>query len=62
MEESLSKYINEIYKQGLDALYYEKESLLRKNKSEIIKLLKELQEIHFINIMNEEYDKYIKFL
>lgn len=62
LEESLSKYINEIYKQGLDALYYEKESLLRKNKSEIIKLLKELQEIHFINIMNEEYDKYIKFL
>ena len=62
LEESFYNYINEIYKQGLDVLYYEKESLLRKNKSEIIKLLKQFQKIHFINIMNKEYDKYLKFL
>ena len=62
LEESLCKYINEIYNKGLDILYYEKESLLRKNKSDIIKLLKDFQKIHFINIMNKEYDKYLKFL
>ena len=62
LEESFYNYINEIYIQGLDVLYYEKESLLRKNKSEIIKLLKEFQKIHFINIMNKEYEEYLNFL
>ena len=62
LEKSFSDSINEIYKQGLDEMYYEQNAILRKYKSEINDLLKELQEIHFINILSKDYQKYLDFL
>jgi len=62
LEKSFSDSISEIYKQGLDEMYYEQNSILRKYKSEINDILKELQEIQFINIFNKDYQKYLDFV
>ena len=62
LEKSFSDSINEIYKQGLDKMYYEQNAILRKYKSEINNILKELQEIQFINILSKDYQKYLDFL
>lgn len=62
LEKSFSDSINEIYKQGLDEMYYQKDAIIRKYKSEIINILKELQEIQFINILSKDYEKYLDFL
>ena len=62
LEKSFSDSINEIYKQGLDEMYYEKDAIIRKYKSEIYNILKELQEIQFINILSKDYEKYLDFL
>jgi hypothetical protein len=62
LEKSFSDSINEIYKQGLDEMYYEQNSILRKYKSEINDILKELQEIQFINILSKDYQKYVDFV
>ena len=60
LEKSFSDSINEIYKQGLDEMYYNQKAILRKYKSEISDILKELQEIQFINILSKDYQKYLK--
>jgi hypothetical protein len=62
LEKSFSDSINEIYKQGLDEIYYEKDAIIRKYKSEINNILKDLQEIQFINILSKDYEKYLDFL
>ena len=62
LEKSFSDSINEIYKHGLDEMYYENDSIIRKNKSEIINILKELKQIQFINIKNKDYEKYLEYL
>ena len=62
LEETFSDSINEIYKYGLDEIYYEKDSILRKYKSEIMDILKELKQIQFINIKNKDYEKYLEYL
>ena len=61
MEKSFSDSINEIYKQHLDEMYYEKNAILRKYKSEINNILKELQDIQYINILSKDYEKYLDF-
>ena len=61
LEKTFSDSINEIYKQGLDKIYYEKDSILRKEKKEIINILNQLQEIQFINIMSKDFEKYLDF-
>ena len=43
LENSFSDCIHEIYQQDLDKIYYKEDSLLRKNKSEIQKILKNLK-------------------
>ena len=62
MEKSFSDSIKEIYKQGLDEIYYEQNAILRKYKSEINDILKELEEIKFINILSKDYQKYLDFV
>ena len=62
LEKTLNDSINQIYKQGLDKIYYKNDSLLRKYKTQIFKNIKELEEIELINIMNKEYKKYLQFL
>ena len=62
LEKTFSDSINEIYKHKLDEIYYEKESILRKYKSEIINILKELKQMQFINIKNKDYEKYLAYL
>ena len=62
LEKSFSDSINEIYKQGLDEMYYKKDAIIRKYKSEINNILKELQEIQFTNILSKDYEKYLDFL
>ena len=62
LEKSFSDSINEIYKQGLDEMYYGKNAIIRKYKSEINNILKDLQEIQFINILSKDYEKYLDFL
>ena len=49
LEKSFTDSINEIYKQELDKIYYEKDSILRRNKNEINNILNHLDEIQFIN-------------
>ena len=61
LEKSFTDSINEIYKQELDKIYYEKDSILRRNKNEINNILNHLDEIQFINIMSKDYDKYLEF-
>ena len=60
LEKSFYQSINKIYEEGLDKIYYEN-SILTKNKSEIIKLSIELNELNFYNIMSKEYEKYLGF-
>ena len=62
LEKSFSDSINEIYKQGLDEMYYQKEAIIRKYKLEINNILKELQDIQFLNILSKDYEKYLDFL
>ena len=62
LENSFSDCIHEIYQQDLDKIYYKEDSLLRKNKSEIQKILKNLKNINFKNIKNTDFDKYNEFL
>ena len=62
LEKTFSDSINEIYKQNLDEMYYDKEAILRKYKSEINNILKDLQNIHFINILSKDYEKYLEYL
>ncbi len=61
LEKSFTDSINEIYNQELDKTYYEKDSILRKNKTEINTILKNLEEIQFINILSKDYNKYLEF-
>ena len=61
LENSLYDSINEIYNQKLDEIYYEKNSLLIKYKSEIKNLLKELNEIILANINSKDFEKYLEF-
>ena len=60
LEKSFSDSINEIYSQGWDKIYYEKNSILRKHKTDIIIVLNELKQIKF-NIKNKDYEKYLEF-
>jgi len=62
LENSFSDCINEIYKQNLDKIYYNENSLIRKNKFEIKIILKNLKYINFKNIKNTDFEKYIEFL
>lgn len=62
LEKSFADSLNLIYKQGLDTKYYDKNAILRENKSEIKEILKELNEVQFNNIKNKDYDKYKEFL
>ena len=62
LENSFSDCISEIYKQNLDKKYYEENSLMRKYRYEIKKILKTLKNIDFKNINNTEYEKYLEFL
>lgn len=62
LENSLSESINEIYIQKFDENFYEEDSILRKNKIELNKLLEELNLFHFINIKNRDYERYKEFL
>ena len=62
LENSFSDCISEIYKQNLDKKYYNENSILRKNKTEIKKILKELKYIEFKYIKSTDYDKYNEFL
>lgn len=61
LEKSFSESIKEIYMGSLDEMYYDKNSLLRKYKSEIINILNELKTVNF-NIKSKIYDKYLEFL
>ena len=60
LEKSFSESIKEIYKKGWDKLYYDKNSILRKYKNDIIISLNELKQIKF-NIKNKDYEKYLEF-
>ena len=62
LEKSFSDSINEIYKKGLDELYYTKSALLRKYKKDIIEILTELNQIRFDYIKNKDYEKYLYYL
>ena len=63
LENSFSDFIIEIYRQNLDKEYYSENSLLRKNKSEIKKILKNIKYIDFKNIIkSKDFDKYLEFL
>ena len=61
LEKTFYDSINEIYKQGLDKIYYEKDSILRKEKKQIMNILNQLQEIQFINIKSKDFEKYLDF-
>ena len=61
LEKTFSESIKEIYKQGLDEMYYDKNSILRKYKNEIINILNELKLIN-VNYKNKDYEKYLDFL
>ena len=62
LEKSFADSLYLIYKQNLDTKYYDKNAILRENKSEIKEILKELNEVQFNNIKNKDYDKYKDFL
>ena len=62
LENTFSDYINEIYKQNLDKIYYGENSLMRKNKHDIKKILKNLGYVVFKNNNNADFDKYLEFL
>ena len=61
LEKTFSESIKEIYKQGLDEMYYDKNSILRKYKSEINNILNDLKLIS-IDYKNKDYEKYLDFL
>ena len=61
LEKSFSDSIKEIYKQGWDKIYYDKNSILNKYKNDIISILNELKLINF-NIKNKDYEKYLEFI
>ena len=62
LEKSFSDSINEIYHYKLDELYYEKDSILRKYRIDIIQILDELKQIQFVHIKNKDYVKYLEYL
>ena len=62
LEKSFCDSINEIYKKGLDELYYTNNALLRKNKKDIIDILTELNQIHFDYVKNKDYENYLNYL
>lgn len=62
LEKSFADSIKEIFNQNLEEQFYEKNSILRKYKIEIINELNELNEIHFINIKNNDFERYQEFL
>ena len=61
LEKTFSESIKEIYKQGLDEMYYDKNSILRKYKLDINNILNELKLIN-VNYKNKDYEKYLDFL
>lgn len=61
LEKSLYDSIFEIYKAGLEKIYYTNESIIIQQKYEILNLLKDLHHIHLISITNKEYKKYLDF-
>ena len=62
LENSFSDFISEIYKQNLDKKYYGENAILRKYKSDIKEILKELKYTEFKYIKSPDFDKYMKFL
>ena len=62
LEKSFSESIKEIYNHNLEEKFYEKNSIFRKCKFEIINELNELNQIHFVNIKNKDYERYQEFL
>ena len=62
LENSFSDCINEIYKKNLDKKYYSENAILRKYKTDIKKILKQLKYIEFNYIKSPDFDKYMKFL
>ena len=62
LEKTFLDSINEIFNQKLDEIYYGKNAMIRKYKSEINKYLEELQQIQFLNIKSKDYEKYLEYL
>ena len=62
LEKSLSDSIKEIFNLNLEEKFYDKNSILRTFKIEIINELNELNQIHFENIKNKDYERYQEFL
>ena len=62
LDKTFSDSIKEIYNQGFDEKKYEKTSIIREYKSEIINILEELDKLSFVHIKNKDYEKYLKYL
>ena len=62
LEMSFCDSIKQMYEQKLFLKFYDKDSILIRDKNEILNILNKLEKIYFKNISNNDYDKYLDYL
>lgn len=62
LERTFCDSIKLIYKEELDLKFYDKDSMLRKDKNEILNILGKLEKIQIKNIFNKDYNQYLDYL